>query len=77
MKETRALPFPSVAVTPDGDPGTVAGVAVTVAVEDSELPTPLVAITRNVYEVPFVRPRTVTGEDELEPVNPPGSAMTV
>jgi hypothetical protein len=60
-----------------GASGTVAGVAVTVAVEDSESPTPLVAITRKVYAVPFVRPSTVTGEEELVPVIPPGSAITV
>ena len=57
--------------------GARAGVAVAVAVEDSESPTPLVAITRNVYWVPFVRPSTVIGEAELELVAPPGSAITV
>jgi hypothetical protein len=48
VKETRALALLSVAVTDVGDPGTVAGVAVTDAVEDSESPTPFVAITRKV-----------------------------
>ena len=77
VKETRALPFPSVAETFDGESGTVAGVAETVTVDDSESPTPLVAMTRNLYVTPFVRPRTVTGEEELFPVKPPGSAITV
>ena len=77
VKETRALPLPSVADTNVGDPGTVAGVAVTVAVDDSESPTPLVAITRKVYSTPFVRPSTVIGELLLVPVKPPGSAITV
>ena len=77
VKETFALPSPFVAETLVGEPGTVAGVADTDTVEDSESPTPLVAMTRNLYTTPFVRPSTVTGEDELLPVKPPGSAMTV
>jgi hypothetical protein len=77
VNETRAVPLPSTAEMLVGDPGTVAGVAVTLTVEESELPTPLVLMTRNVYATPFVRPSTVTGELELEPVNPPGSAITV
>jgi hypothetical protein len=48
VKETRALPFPSVAETPVGGLATVAGVAVTETVEESELPTPLVVMTRKV-----------------------------
>jgi hypothetical protein len=77
VNETRALPFPSTADTPVGELGTVAGVAETETVEESELPTPLVLVTRKVYETPFVRPSTVTGDEELVPVRPPGSAMTV
>jgi hypothetical protein len=77
VKETRALPLPSTAVTDVGDCGTVAGVAVTNAVDDSESPTPLVAMTRKVYSTPFVRPNTVIGELLLVPVRPPGSAITV
>jgi hypothetical protein len=72
-----ALALPPVADTDVGEPGTVAGVAVTETVEESESPTPLVAITLKVYVVPFVRPSTVTGELELVPVNPPGSAITL
>jgi hypothetical protein len=77
VKETRALPLPSTAETDVGDCGTVAGVAVTNAVEDSESPTPFVAMTRKVYSTPFVRPNTVIGELLLVPVKPPGSAITV
>jgi len=69
--------LPPEADTEVGASGALAGVAVAVAVEDSESPTPLVAITRNVYWVPFVRPSTVIGDAELELVAPPGSAITV
>jgi hypothetical protein len=69
--------LPAVAITAVGESGTVAGVAVTITVEESEFPTALVEITLNVYVVPFVKPRTVTGELELLPVNPPGEATTV
>ena len=48
VNETRAVPFPSVAETPVGGFGTVAGVAETETVEESELPTPLVLMTRKV-----------------------------
>ena len=48
LHETEALPSPPEAERDVGDPGTVAGVAVVETVEDSESPTPLVAITRNV-----------------------------
>lgn len=77
VQETRALASPAIADTPLGEPGADAGVAETETVEDSESPTPLVAITRNVYDCPFVRPSTVTGELELVPVSPPGCAITV
>jgi hypothetical protein len=69
--------LPAVAVTAVGESGTVAGVAETITVEESEFPTALVEITVNVYVVPVVKPRTVTGELELLPVNPPGEATTV
>ena len=47
LHEIEALPSPPEADTDVGDPGTVAGVAVVETVEDSESPTPLVAMTRN------------------------------
>ena len=77
VKVICALALPDVAEIDDGALGTVAGVAVTETVEESESPTAFVARTRNVYATPFVRPKTVTGELELVPVNPPGSAITV
>jgi len=48
FQETCALALPPEAVANVGASGALAGVAVTVAVDDSESPTPLVAITRNV-----------------------------
>lgn len=77
VKKTVALALSAVAEIEVGAPGTVAGVALTDTVEDSESPTPLVAMTRKVYSVPFERPSTVTGDAELLPVKPPGSAITV
>jgi hypothetical protein len=40
-------------------------------------PTVFVAFTLNVYEVPFVKPVTVTGELAPEPVKPPGVDVAV
>jgi hypothetical protein len=37
----------------------------------------LVAVTVNVYDVPFVRPVTVIGDDAPVAVNPPGFEVTV
>lgn len=76
-QETCALRLPPDADEEVGASGTVAGVAVALTVEDSESPTEFVAITRKVYAVPFVKPSTVTGEDELVLVIAPGSAITV
>jgi hypothetical protein len=44
-----------------GAPGTVDGVAAADAVEAAPVPDAFVAVTVNVYEVPFVRPVTVHG----------------
>lgn len=43
-----------------GAPGTVAGVALTV-LEALPVPAALVAVTEQVYELPFVSPLTTTG----------------
>ncbi len=48
-----------VAATPVGAPGTVDGVAEFDATEAALVPALFVAVTVNVYEVPFVRPSTV------------------
>jgi hypothetical protein len=59
-KETVADPFPTVAVTPVGASGLPAGV-IAAEVAAAEVPVELVAVTLNVYAVPFVN-----GETEQE-----------
>lgn len=41
------------------------------------VPIAFVAVTVNVYAVPFVRPETVIGEADPVPVKPPGLDVTV
>ena len=72
VKLTDALPFPSIALTLVGAPGTVDGMAPTDAEDEIPVPIKLVAATVNVYEVPFTRPVTVIGELDAVPVKPPG-----
>ena len=57
VKETCVLP--AVPATEVGAPGTVRGVTADDAVETVPVPAALVALTRNVYAVPFVKPVTV------------------
>ena len=52
--------LPAVAVTAVGAPGTVNGVTAALAVDATEDPAALVAVTVNLYAVPLVRPVTVT-----------------
>jgi hypothetical protein len=59
VQETRAEPLPPVAVTPVGLPGTVAGVTDGDGSDAGPVPTPLAAVTVNVYACPLVRPLTV------------------
>ena len=77
VKLTDALVFPGVAVPIVGAPGTVTGVTLLDAAEADPVPTPLVAVTVNVYAVPLVSPVTVMGLVEPVPVNPPGLEVTV
>ena len=63
----------------DGDvgaSGTVAGVTGLDEMDDTPVPAALVAVTVNVYEVPFVSPVMVIGEDVPVPT-PPGLPVTV
>jgi hypothetical protein len=63
VNEIVACPFPLVAVTPVGAPGTVDG-TIELLVADAILsPLIFVALTVNVYVVPFVRPVIVIGVD--------------
>ena len=51
--------LPNVPETPVGAPGTVRGITAADVADTAPVPTLLVALTRNVYEVPFVKPVTV------------------
>src|SRR5918912_1152678 len=59
VHEIVADASPAVAVTAVGAPGTVAGVTLLEASEAGPVPTAFVAVTVNVYAVPFVSPVTV------------------
>jgi hypothetical protein len=71
--DTVASAGPAVAFTSVGAPGFPAGTTTAEAAEGAEVPTSLVAVTRNVYDVPLVRPVTShesappTGEHVFEP----------
>lgn len=69
-----------VAVTAVGAVGTVAGVAGADGVEAGPMPAGLVAVTVNVYAVPFVRPLTeqlVVDPLAVVQVRPPGDDVAV
>jgi len=66
-----------VALTEVGAPGTVDGVTAADAVEAAPVPDTFVAVTVNVYEVPFVRPATVHEVVAVVHVNEPGEDVTV
>lgn len=53
------------------------GVTLLLAPLVGPVPAPLVARTLNVYDVPFVKPETVTGEDAPVPVIHPGVEIAV
>ena len=72
-----AWPLPAVAVPIVGTPDTVAGVAELLVTDDALVPTAFVAVTVNVYVVPFVNPVTVTGEPLPVALNPPMFDVTV
>ena len=55
--------LPAVPVTEVGAPGVVTGVTAEDAVETVPVPAALVALTLNVYGVPFVKPVTVADPD--------------
>ncbi len=66
-----------VALTAVGAPGTVEGTTAADALEAAPVPDTFVAVTLNVYEVPFVRPVTVHDVVAVEHVNEPGVEVTV
>ena len=61
VNETCVLP--AVPTTDVGTPGTVRGVTPAETVDVAPVPATLVALTRNVYDVPFVKPVTVADTD--------------
>ena len=70
--------LPAVAVTAVGASGTVFGVTVALAVDATEDPATLVAVTVNLYAAPLVRPVTVAVVAPVVlTVAPSGEAVTV
>ena len=47
------------------------------AAEEEDVPMALVAVTVNVYAVPFVSPETMIGDDDPEAVKAPVPSVTV
>jgi hypothetical protein len=77
VQETTDCWLPNdVAVTEVGAPGVVAGMTVADGLEAAVVPSPLVALTVKVYDVPFVRPETVQLVPAVEQVKPPGLEVT-
>jgi hypothetical protein len=77
VNEIVASPFPAVALTDVGALGTVTGITEFVGLDAVLVPTAFVAVTVNVYVVPFERPVTTTGDDPAYTVNPPVLDETV
>lgn len=72
VKLTTAEEFPAVAEGDKGALGAVGfGVTALVVTDDGPVPTPFVAVTVNVYDVPSVSPVTVIGLAVPMPVWPP------
>ena len=68
---------PPAAEIPVGAPGTVDGITAADTAEAAPVPDTFVAVTLNVYEVPFVRPDTVHDVVVVVHVNEPGVEVTV
>jgi hypothetical protein len=77
VNEIVAWPLPATAVTLVGAFGTVAGTIVLLVEEAILVPTLFVAVTVNVYVVPFVKPVTVNGDDPPLAVKLPVFEVTV
>jgi len=65
------------ATTEVGAAGTVEGTIDDEADEAEPVPDTFVAVTRNVYEVPLVKPATVQDVNAVVHVNEPGVDVTV
>jgi hypothetical protein len=77
--DTEAEPSPAAATTPEGAPGTVAGVTALEGSDDGPVPAALIACTVNVYIVPLFNPVIVVLV--VDPPTlftaPPGFVVTV
>jgi hypothetical protein len=80
-KLTVTAPSPADTNTPVGAPGTDAppplGVTGLDSADGGPVPAAFVAVTANVYAVPFDNPETTIGLAVPDPVAPPGDATTV
>jgi hypothetical protein len=77
VKLTVAWALPPTAVPIVGAPANVAGVTLLDAADAALTPTAFVAVTVNVYAVPFVKPATMIGLAAPVAVMPPGLDVTV
>ena len=77
VQETTTEESPNTPDTPVGTLGTVAGTTDAEALDAEPVPALFVAVTENVYEVPFVRPVTVHVVVVVVHVNEPGDDVTV
>jgi hypothetical protein len=79
LTDTRADPSPTTTPGAAGTLGLAIGVTASDAAEAADVPPAFVAVTVNVYAVPFVRPDTTHEPDApvIVHVAPPGDASTV
>ena len=70
IHEIVTEPLPGVPTTIVGAPGTVVGVTAADAVDADPVPAELVAVTANVYDVPFVSPLIVQLVVDVVQVSP-------
>jgi hypothetical protein len=77
VNEIVTCPFPATALTLVGASGMVVGVTAELATELVLVPAALLAVTVNVYAVPFVSPVTVIGEPPPVALKPPTFEVTV
>jgi hypothetical protein len=76
VQETTAWALLAVTDTEAGAAGTATGVRALEALEVLPVPALFVAVTVNVYDVPFVRPVTAHDVEAVVHVAPPGLART-
>lgn len=77
-QDTTACWLLAIALAAVGTPGTVLAWKSELGAESALAPTPLIALTVNVYEVPGTRPTTVhpSGPASQVHVAPPGAVVT-